>query len=413
MAAATLLASGSLLAYTANDIFISGSTAFRNNAYDASSKLFDGGVPAQIQTDGTSPANKSTYWAMSGTMTNILGAGNTNVITIHGSFNGSVAGCFALGQKFGYQFYSNSASQVFITNTPTAIFSDVDSSSTLYPLGSAYWEKYVAVQPFCYFKAASTAVSTITNVGFGQLQQMLLNGTAPLSQFTGNSADTNTTVYMCQRTSDSGTRVTTYLEAQSFAAPNNIYYLDNTGAGGWYVATTNMYTDPLFIAGNFGPGYVSGGNIATELGKTFANNTAIGYLSYADGKSVTGTTWGNLLSYNGQYPILNYVPGTAPATNDFAPIRYGQYSFWAYEVLAWPQQAQYGTYTDQQMPYATASAILNKLAGYNGTTTTKGHLVGGVGSVDNEVVNQNPPTAVSIFSMHCSRTSVGGAISTF
>ena len=86
MGAATLLASGTLMAYTANDIFISGSTAFRNNAYDASSKLFDtnnyfGGTAVTIQTDGTSPADKSTYWAMSGTMTNILGVANTNIIT--------------------------------------------------------------------------------------------------------------------------------------------------------------------------------------------------------------------------------------------------------------------------------------------------------------------------------------------
>jgi hypothetical protein len=351
---------------------------------------------------------------MSGTMTNILGVANTNIITVHGSFNGSVAGIFALGQPFGYQFYVSSSSQTFITNTPTAIFSDVDSSTTLYPLSSSsYWEKDVAVQPFVYAKSASPSVSAINNVNFGQLQQLLLNGTAPLSQFTGTNSDSSTTVYLVQRTSDSGTRVTAYLEAQSFAAPNNIYYYDTTGVGGYYIATTNMYTDPLFIAGNFGPGYVSGGNIATVLGKTFANNTAIGYLSFSDAKGVTAVNWGNLCSYNGQYPVLNYVPGSTPLTNDFAPVRNGQYSFWAYEITAWPKQAQYGTYTDQQMPYASASAILNKLSGYNGTTSTKGVLVGGVGSIDNEVVNQNPPTAISIFTMHCSRPSVGGPIGTF
>jgi hypothetical protein len=412
LATATMLASGSLMAYTVNDIFISGSTAFRNNAYDASIKLFDTNTAPTIITDGNATPNKSTYWAMSGTMTNILGAANNQVITIHGSFNGSVAGIYSLGQKFGYQFYVSSSSTTFITNTPTAVFSDVDSSVTTYPLGSAYWEKNVAVQPFVYVKSASPSVSAINNVGFGQLQQMLANGTAPLSQFTGTNTDT-ATVYLVQRTADSGTRVTSYLEAQSFSPPNNIYYYSSAG-NAYYLATTNMYTDPLFIAGNFGPGYVGGGNIATVLGSANTGNTAIGYLSFADAKTIgSAAPWSLLCSYNGQYPVLNYVPGTTPGTNDFAPVRYGQYSFWAYEDLDWPKQAQYTTYTDQQMPYGTASAILNKLAGYNGTTTTGGSLVGGRGSVDNEVANQVPPTAISIFTMHCSRPTVGGPIGTF
>ncbi len=419
--AVSLLGAGSLLAQQ-YDIYLSGSTAFRNNAYDASSKLFDGGAPAAIQTDGTSPANKSTLWAMSGTCSNILGATVTNVVVIHGSWNGSVAGVFAEGQKFGVPFYKSSAPTVpnLVTNTPTGAFSDVDSKSTLYPLSSgSYWEKAVCVQPFIFVKSVSAAVSGITNVAFGQLQQMLANSAAPLSQFTGNIADTNTTVYLVERTLDSGTRVTQFAESQFSGAVNNLYYYDTVGNTGYYVATTNRFTgstlDPLFTAGGFGFGYVGGGDIANVLKVNQANNTAIAGLSFADAKGVTGVNWGNMLSYNGQYPVLNYTPGVAPATNDFGPVITGKYSFWAYEIISWPKQAQYGTYTDQPTPYTVVSALLNKLSGYNGTTSTKGSFVGGTGSIDNEVLLSQPggATAIRLNDMHSSRQSVGGPISTF
>jgi hypothetical protein len=420
--AISLLGAGSLLAQQ-YDIYLSGSTAFRNNCYDAATKLFDGGAPALLQTDGTSPANKSTLWAMSGTCSNILGTTITNTVVIHGSWNGSVAGYFALGQKFGVPFFKSSTPTVpnLVTNTPTGVLSDVDSRSTLYPLSSgSFWEKYVCVQPFIFVKSISPLVSGINNVAFGQLQQMLANSAAPLSQFTGNVPDTNTTVYLVERTLDSGTRVTQFAEAQFSGAVNNIYYYDNVGNTGYFVATTNRFTgstlDPLFTAGGFGFGYVGGGDIANVLKINQNNNTAIAGLSFADAKSVTAINWGNMLAYNGQYPILNYVPGVAPTTNDFGPVITGKYSFWAYEVMAWAKQSQYGTYTDQPTPYTVVSALLNKLSGYNGTTSTKGSFVGGTGSFDNEIlVSQasGAPTAIRLNDMHSSRQSVGGPISTF
>lgn len=419
-----LLGAGSLLAQQ-YDIYLSGSTAFRNNCYDSCLALYDGGAPASINTDGTSPADKSTKWTMSGTCSNLLGAAITNTVVIHGSWNGSVAGLFGLGQKFGVPFFKTASSgdTTLVTNTPTAAFSDVDSRATLWPLNSsAYWEKYVCVQPFIFTKSVSSLVSSITNVTFGQLQVFLPNSVGPLSLLTGKQADTNTTVYLVERTLDSGTRVTQFAEAQYAGAVNQLYYYDSVGLSGYYVATTNRFTgsplDPLFTAGGFGFGYVGGGDIATVLKIAQNNNTAFAYLSYADAKSVGGGAWRNMLAYNGVYPILNYTPGTDPATNDFQPIITGEYSGWAYEVFAWPKQAQYGTYPDQPTPYTVVSPLLNKLAGWSGTTSTKGSFVGGVGSIDESVrlsqlvVGPNA-SAIRLGDMHCSRQSVGGPISPF
>jgi len=429
--AAALLGAGSLLAQQ-YDIYISGSTAFRNNTYDSCTRLFDGGTPASIHNDGTSPADKSTFWAMSGTCSNLLvgaglGTGSNTTVVIHGWFNGSVSGLFALGQKYPAVFYksSNPSDPTMLTNTATAAFSDVDSKITLWPLPSAsYIERHVCVQPFAVVKSVASTMTTVSNMSFSTLNTMIPGSATTLSQFTGNAADSST-VYLVERTLDSGTHASSFAEAQFFGSVNPIYYYDNVGDTGYFVATTNRYDNStalgqLLNAGGFGFGYVAGGDVATVLkitgGAATTNNMAVAYLGFADAKGVGPVNWANVISYNGQFPVKNWVAGTTPATNDFAPVIFGQYSLWDYEVLAWPKSAQYGTYSDQLAPYAAVNTLLSKLSGY----TTGGSFVGGAGSIDQSIqLSQNigdpnfPPTAIRLGDMHCSRQNPGGNIAPF
>ncbi|HXE41501.1 MAG TPA: hypothetical protein VN516_00650, partial [Candidatus Baltobacteraceae bacterium] len=91
------------------------------------------------------------------------------------------------------------------------------------------------------------------------------------------------------------------------------------------------------------------------------------------------------------------------------PIITGKYSFWSYEILAWPKSGQFGTYTDQNITFNTLNTILNKLAGYNSAGTT---FVGGVGSIDNEILlsQLSGASAVRLGDMLVSRAAVGGHI---
>lgn len=395
ISALTLLGAGSMFA--ASDIYITGSTAFRANCFDACKLLYDGGDAAS-KNNGTAgtPQNSDTRWTMTGTMNALFPGSGT--VTIHGNFTGSAQGMHAMANKDLLVFLKNAAQgdTVLVTNAATCAFSDVASKATIAPLdGNLFFEKPVCVLPFVYCKAKVTSgVSTVTNITFQQTTDFLPNGQAPLSFFTGNPADADTTVYNVIRSLDSGTRCFSTAEARLVGTPN-VYYFDETGAGGYSIASTNM--GPAL----YGPGYVGGGDVKRVLNENFANNQAIGCLGLSDAVGVGGVPYGNILAYDGVFPIKGEISGATPATNDFAPITTGQYSLWSFEVLAYPQNAQFGTYTDQNITYTLLSNILNKLGG------------AGPGSIDETIrlSQATGATAVRLGDMLVDRLSVGGAIS--
>jgi hypothetical protein len=381
------------------DLYLTGSTAFRGNAFTACEKLYDGGTPSSMN-DGTAnaPVSSDSQWTMTGTCANLGLTSGSDTLTIHALWTGSVQGLSALANKDQLAFLASATqgSTALHTNTASACFSDVFSAPTLDPLPSgSFTEKKVACQPFVFIKSkAPGGVQNITNVNWQQLQFILGNGSAPLSYFTGNASDYATNIYLIHRTLDSGTRVTTVQEAQ-FIGTIPINYYDPT-SDSYIPATTNR--GPA----QFGPGYVGGGDVKTVLQYANPGNQAIAYLSMSDAKAVTGVNWQNILAFNGQYPIANYVPGTAPSTNDYSPICYGKYSFWAFECLDWPKSGQWGTYSDQDLSFTQVNNIMSKLSG------------SGSGSIDNEVQLSEAAgtaTAVRLSEVTVSRPAVGGLIS--
>ena len=136
-----------------------------------------------------------------------------NTLTIHGNFTGSIQGLQTTeqGTKLvwanGFRHRGRNCS-AYVTNTPTIGFSDASGAAAPYPATGNFVEENVCVQPFVWCKSAATvgAVTNITNITWEQAEYGIPQGRIPLSAWTGKITDTNTFVYLMQRTKDSGTR---------------------------------------------------------------------------------------------------------------------------------------------------------------------------------------------------------------
>src|ERR1019366_599525 len=79
---------------------------------------------------------------------------------------------------------------------------------------------------------------------------------------------------------------------------------------------------------NWGPGYVGGGDIGTVMKIGNPNNLSIAYLSIADAKSLTGTTWSQVLPFEGIWPTGQGAGIAGAVTNDYSTITSGMYPCW-------------------------------------------------------------------------------------
>ena len=444
LAGATSLVAGNV------DVYITGSTAFRANVYTACQKLFN---PAQSGTASTyfgdtthggaasGFSSKTAVWAMTGTPIAGLTALAGNTLTIHGNFTGSIQGLQTAEQGTllvwaNADGTSGGNCNTYSTNAPTIGFSDASGTASPYVATGNFLEENVCVQPFVWCKSAATtgAVTNITNITWEQAEFGIPNGRIPLSAWTSQVADTNTFVYLMQRTKDSGTR---RCETQGAYYPyngtvgiyiydytNNFFYTPTVLAATTYGGSPNGVVGPAGFANanmKWGYGYVGGGDIANSLNNASANNQAIAYLSMGDSKSVPNGSsghWGNVISYNGIWPTaagagLNGNTGT----NDYSPITLGYYPNWGFEVLVHPenpgvpgsttilgQNLNYDQLGDNQTP-GSFMGVFNAQSFDNGGVVT-------AGSIENEIIISQPggATAIPLAAMANQRPSVGGTI---
>jgi hypothetical protein len=294
-----------MMAATANaqvDLYITGSTAFRANAYRSIRAIYGANLSNQNPADGGGNASGSNIVTWSGTIPALYGS---QVVTVHASYSGSAAGVQALTQNTTQTYYSTATPGDGTTASHQAdlAFSDVFQASTAFP-APALTDNQVGVQPFAYVKSATTP-GTVTNITIQQLASFIGNGVMPLSYFTGNSSDDASLIYQLGRDSGSGTRITAEHDALFVGAPL-LWAPDGTCT--W----------------NISSGFTSGSGISTVLNGTCG--PAIGYLGIADAKNVAGGA--NILGYNGYKPFAGNI-----AAPDWTPVRKGLYSFWGYEHL--------------------------------------------------------------------------------
>jgi hypothetical protein len=438
------LAGASSLTAGTVDVYITGSTAFRANVYTACQKCFVGASPTIYYGDaahggaGSGFSSKTASWVMTGTpitgLTNLQG----NTLNIHGLFTGSVQGCQTVEQGIKLIYPAPSGTpggncNAYVTNTPTIGFSDASSYSTPYPATGNYTEEQVAVQPFVIAKSLATvgAVTNINNASWEQLSFSIPNGRIPLSAWSGHNADTNTFVYLMQRTKDSGTRRTeTAGEYFQFNDPVGIYIYDYTNNFFYtptVLAATATGASPNGVIGSAGPGlnnanmnwgygYIGGGDIATSLGNPNAANQAIAVLSINDAKGVSSSVnWATVITYNGFWPTGAGagIHGNT-GTNDYSPITLGYYSLWGVEVLVLPinpgliaDQDITQTQLGDELTPGTFMGVFNAQSFNNGGALT-------VGSIENEIelskTGSPGATAIRLSDMGNSRPSVGGTI---
>lgn len=427
--AASLLGASPLMADV--DLFMTGSTAFRANVHDACLGLFTShteytGTPA---TGGdTKTGNAAAQWTITGTpiagLTTISGT-----LTIHGLFTGSIQGPQTVEQGVKLFFLDKNGNEM--TNTPTIAFSDSSTLVSPYPVdGVNFAEENVAVQPFVMVKSiAGGAMGSITNVTWDQLKTMISLGRLPLSAWTYQNSDTNTFIYLIERTKDSGTRRTetaemgyaynTGITVYNYDATNNDFYLakgnvDGANGGSNSVAVVGVVgaAGNLNANLNWGPGYVGGGDIATVMKNNNPNNLSIAFLSIADAKAITGTTWSQVVPFNGLWPTAQG-PGIAGAvTNDYSNITLGMYPLWGFEVLVYPLADPSSLHSDQNLTAAqlgnqnTPGTILGVLDNQAAGTP----IAGSIQALIETSKTSGPATAIRDSDMHVTRPVVGGPI---
>jgi hypothetical protein len=300
--ASILLAGGLWAAATAQaqvDIYVTGSTAFRANAYRSIRALYGAGLANQNPAHDASGQNQVTF---QGTISSLFGA---QTVTIRTSYNGSAAGVQALVQNQNLSFLTSATvgDTNLISHQADLAFSDVFQAATAFP-SPALNDALVGVQPFVYVKSVTTP-SSVTNITIQQLQSFLANGVMPLSYFSGNTNDDSSLLYCVGRDSGSGTRITAERDALFVGGPL-------------------LWAPDVSCNWNVSAGFSSGSGIAGVLNGTCG--PAIGYLGMADAKTVASGA--NIMRYNGQPAFYGPV-----ATPDWTPVYKGLYSMWGYEHL--------------------------------------------------------------------------------
>jgi len=450
------LASASPLMAATVDVYLTGSTAFRQNCYEASKKLFVGSNPTIYYGDAAHGGANSGFssstasWVMSGTPVGTLTNLSGDTLVVHGLFTGSIQGVQTVEQSVKLAFPKadglgnpGGLTLNYVTNTPTIAFSDASVSVTPYPATGNYAEEDVAVLPFviCKSRAAGDVSNYVNNVTWEQLAYGIPQGRIPVSAWSNKDGDdrTNKFIYLLQRTSDSGTRrAETAQQYFGFGDPVGVYIYDVTNQF-WYLPTSSTATaignSPFGVVGpaglgsvnqNWGYGYVGGGNIASVLNNNVGpnafsiSNQCIGYLSLTDAKGVGASNWVQVVSFNGLWPtaagpgIRGQINGT---TNDFSPITLGYYPCWSQLVLVHiinPSANPPGDQNISQTKLGNNTTPGSFLGVFNAQTLINGGLPI-VGSIENEIEisKTNSATAIRLSDMKSSRASVGGTISPF
>ena len=428
--AASLIGASPLLAV---DLFITGATAFRSNVHDACLKLFS---PAPTEFTGTAATggdsktgNAAAQWTMTGTPIAGLTA-ISGTLTIHALFTGSIQGVQTVEQGTKLLFLDSSGNKM--TNTPTIAFSDCATAVTPFPVdGVNYQEEPVAVVPFCMVRSPALAGTSATNVTWDQYRTIISLGRLPLSSWTGKASDQSTYIYLVKRTKDSGTLRNETAEAgyafntgsttYNYDVTNNLFYKatntlnganGGTGGGASIGVVGPAGNNNANLSAIWGSGYVGGGDIGTVMKNANAANMSITLLSMSDCKSLTGTTWSQVISFCGVWPTAAGAGIAGSTTNDFTPVTSGTYPLWGAEQLIYPIQDPSSLRSDQNL---TVSQL--------GDQNTAGTLLGVLdnqasgapiaGSLQNEIELSKPTgpaTAIRVPDMHATRTVVGGPI---
>ena len=324
-------------AKSAQDVDITGSTAYRANVYAAIQAVLDSGYTYAYSD--TSSLGKSTYAIFNGTISG-------TPVTIKTHFTGSEGGIQTLTTNLLIAYYPDgttgtvggtaNAGTPVNTEASDVTFSDTQQASSAYatPALTEDPNSPVGVVPFKFIASKSSAVTFMTSQLFRALATI---GSQPLSMWTGNSGDAGKTVFLTGRDPDSGTRLTAFAETGFGAQQAPVQYAPYaTGQSGTNFITTSGGTIDHFtvwpkstvngVAVRTGQGgYSSGGTLTAAVNNTTpANTTLVAYAGTNDADP-------QLSAGEVELPYNGVTLGVSANYNTNTALTQGTYTFWGYE----------------------------------------------------------------------------------
>jgi len=321
-------------------IRITGSSAFRGSTQVAIGNLLNTGYTYGYTGSTLSSASQAIF---KGTTK----SGSVSVI-IKTAFSGSIAGYQSVNNGTAINFLADGAttstggtaslSAGTASEVPLIAMSDVYKETVTIPVANLQEAAVgpVGVVPFKWI-ASTGSPAGLANMTPQIAQALFPTGSTTLSTFTGSAGDLATSVFAIGRDFDSGTRLTAFAETGVGTSLPVVQYKP-TFSGSTVASHVAWPSYTLLglssITGNGGES--SGGTLADDMRYT---TSALGgyyvtYLSTSDanraltGASASGAGTGNAkeLTYNG-------------VTYSADAVRNGQYTFWAYEHLAFNTSA--------------------------------------------------------------------------
>jgi hypothetical protein len=376
----SLLASGiagSASANTLQYVHIAGAPAYRQNGNDAISAVvatFTGAGLIATSASGTTAANiesaKQNQWYIP----NYVSGSIDLVVDV--TWSGSTGGFASVASGSITQLYiadPTTTQTVGIAATKAAVassyqpdftLSDTFQATTIYngtvklegPTQGAFFTKtyqalhgsLLGVEPYRWVASPGAAAAGLTNLTTLQARLLFINGSLPLSFFTGNHTDEATTVYALSRDPGSGSRLVALSET-GVGAQTTIYTYKPTVSGGApdsqgnYVGgtITDDPTNPTVYPHGLIPstgvydendgdtGYPSFGTTVQGTGELQAITATppagaifVTYLNIDDSTEASAAG-SSILSWNG-------------ITYNSTAVSEGLYTFWSYEQLFAP-----------------------------------------------------------------------------
>lgn len=426
--AAALLALAAVQAASAQTtIRVTGSTAFRSATIAGIKSLLGSTYDEvyQVSSSSTTGSTNSNY-------TTFVGTYSGNSVIIQCAWTGSAEGirdvAQGLNQKFIKSSYvvnntagtietasttsASSDTSVFESGIPEIAMADNTQAATIFKT-PALTQTAVGIIPFVFVKGqvvaghpSKTAFDSVTNIT-SQMAKAVYAGGAPLSFFTGATADASTYIYGLGRNPFSGTRIVTFAETGIGSTSTATQFTPTT-------TSTNITGMSLtvadatngFLSGN--NGYSSGGTLVGDLYKPVSDTDGsgnlqdgapfglIGYVGVSDAatmlKSInagSGTDTSAVLSYNGVRLVPTYSSSGQSTTWDYTPLKEGKYSFWSVAYLSY-----------------------RKSSGANGTTAISGLPKTFADGLATYIIGNVPSSSgVKLADMKVTRTTEGGSIS--
>jgi len=318
LATAVALFASASVSYADLVVNITGATAFRAAAHTSIIAALGGAGVTQYAFSTTTGVAASNLSSADRAIFRGTVSGITGTVTVRASWSGSTTGIASVVNATTVSVPLTTTTMTtggtnggisFENVVPKFSFSDVAQAASNTPT-PALTGNQVGVVPF-QFIAQKGAPSGITNMTDQLHAALFSTGSAPLSTFTGSSADELTLVVATGRNNGSGTRVTILSETgYGFNTPVQQFQPTITGV------TPNSSITVLGSASN--NGYSSNSGVRTVLeANPLSGFLVASYLTISDAtQAITNGAKG--LTYNGvPYSVANVVNG--------------QYSLWGYQ----------------------------------------------------------------------------------